>query len=98
MINFPIYVVYIWKKDSSIDKLDLPIIAIGNPREIILLCQRILAPKSTINEFFQEYKSYAEKMGYDTHNLELLSFLKLLSKMKIIELYEVPKEIFSGDG
>jgi len=36
-------------------------------------------------------------MGYDTHNLELLSFLKLLSKMKIIELYEVPKEIFSGD-
>lgn len=96
--NSPIYVVYIWKKDESINKLELPIMAIGNAREILVLCQKVLAPKSTLTEFFQEYKKYAENMGFETKNMELNSFLKLLSKMNIIELYEVPKEIFSGDG
>lgn len=93
--NFSVYIVYIWKKDESINKFDLPIIAIGNAREILLLCQKVLAPRSTLSEFFQEYKKYAENLGYETKNMELNSFLKLLSKMNIIELYEIPKEIFS---
>lgn len=92
--NFSIYIVYIWKKHESINKFDLPVIAIGNAREVLLLCQKVLAPKSTLTEFFQEYKKYAENLGFETKNIELNSFLKLLSKMNIIELYEIPKEIF----
>jgi len=92
------YIVYIWKKHEALKKFDIPIIAIGNAREILLLCQRILAPRSNLVEFFQEYKRLGEGYGIDTKHLEVNSFLRVLSTMRIIDLYEIPKEIFSNGG
>jgi len=96
--NFPIYMVRILKKDENINKYDIPVVAIGNAREILILCQKVLAPRLTLSEFFQIYKKQAEDRGINTKNLEINSFLKILALLDIIEIYEIPKEIFSNDG
>jgi len=96
--NFPIYMVRILKKDKNINKYDIPVVAIGNAREILILCQKVLAPRLTLSEFFQIYKKQAEDRGINTKNLEINSFLKILALLDIIEIYEIPKEIFSNDG
>ncbi|MCS7202150.1 MAG: hypothetical protein NZ841_05180 [Dictyoglomus sp.] len=89
------FIVLIWLKDKESNiKENIPILAVGNAREILLLCQKLLSPKTTLLEFFQNYKKTAESFGYETKSLEILDFLKLLEKMKIIEIYELPKEIF----
>jgi hypothetical protein len=74
------------------------VVAIGNAREILILCQKVLAPRLTLSEFFQIYKKQAEDRGIKTKNLEINSFLKILALLDIIEIYEIPKEIFSNDG
>lgn len=89
------FLVLIWEKDRDSNiKENVPILAIGNPREILLLCQKLLSPKSSLIEFFQYYRKIGETLGYETKSLEILDFLRLLEKMKIIEIYELPKEIF----
>ncbi|MCX7845884.1 MAG: hypothetical protein N2312_04630 [Dictyoglomaceae bacterium] len=90
-----LFLVLIWEKNRESNiKENIPILAIGNGREILLLCQKLLSPKTTLLEFFQYYRKIAETLGYDTNSLEISDFLKLLEKMKIIEMYELPKEIF----
>lgn len=93
--NSSYFLVLIWEKDrnSNIPE-NVPILAIGNSREILLLCQKILFPKSSLIEFFQYYKSMGEKVGYHLDNSDITNFLKLLEKLKIIEIFELPKEIF----
>jgi hypothetical protein len=80
-------------KDSGI-KENLPILAVGNPREILLLCQKLLSPKSTLMEFFQHYREIGKILGYTDDSMEILSFLRLLEKLQIIKIFELPKEIF----
>lgn len=85
----------IWEKDRESNiKENIPILAIGNAREILLLCKTLLTPKITLLEFFKYYKKLAETLDYNTDFMEVLDFLKILEKMNIIEMYEIPREIF----
>lgn len=89
------FIVLIWEKDRNSNiKENVPILAVGSPREILLLCQKLLSPKLSLIEFFQYYRKMGEVLGYAMDNLEISDFLRLLEKMKIIEIYELPKEIF----
>ncbi len=90
-----LFLVLIWEKDRESNiKENIPILAIGNAREILLLCKNLLTPKISLLEFFKYYKKLAETFDYNTDFMEVLDFLKLLEKMKIIEMYEIPREIF----